>query len=155
ESLDRVHHDEIELSDVNWKDNTFAAKHGEGEGDSGGAKGGHSSKGGGGSAGGRSQTARPLPTGGRGQAERTTLAAVGMTKMCDKACRNVLRYCCLGRVIETGQITFRKLSGETLLEYLVIELKDIKIIHFGWRWQVDTLVETVKLRVGIFLVKYT
>jgi len=82
---------------------------------------------------------------------------ITIKKICDKASANLLKYCCLGKNIPYGKITFRKNAGDGKVEYLTIDLWDIKISSFNWDWQVEGghLHETVHLNIAQFHEVYT
>ena len=82
---------------------------------------------------------------------------ITIKKICDKASANLLKYCCLGKKIPHGKITFRKHAGESKVEYLTIDLWDIKVSSFNWNWEVEggLLHETVELNIAKFHEVYT
>jgi type VI secretion system secreted protein Hcp len=164
ESTDVEHPDEIEITGMDWRQNTFGANSMPGDNPW-----GHH---GGGGRGERSQKparasdpaqpsknsapqkAEPAPAADTGEAAKLDIKDFQIWKICDKASMNLLRYCCLGKDIKNGQITIRKLAGDSKLEYLVIRLYDIKISEFHWDWRDALLVEMVHLRVARFKVEY-
>jgi type VI secretion system secreted protein Hcp len=78
-------------------------------------------------------------------------------KICDKASVNLLQYCTVGKHIPKGKITCRKKDGDDKVEYLKIDLTDIKISYVNWtgHGEQPTLAEEVELSFAEFKVHYT
>lgn len=80
-------------------------------------------------------------------------------KYFDAASVALARYCCKGKQIASGTITCRKNYGEHKLEYLIIDLKKVKIRSVTWpgggEEHGELVDETVELVFGEFDVTYT
>jgi type VI protein secretion system component Hcp len=65
-----------------------------------------------------------------------------------------MKYCALGWRIAEGKLTCRKNNGEEKIEYLVVELTDIKVMSVKWDKGDGGKSETVKLQISTFKVHY-
>jgi type VI secretion system secreted protein Hcp len=88
---------------------------------------------------------------------KPTIGDITITKICDKASANLLKYCCLGTNIPIGRITFRKNAGDDKVEYMVIDMWNVKISHFEWNFQPEGgyMQEVVHLNMAQFYEQYT
>ena len=89
------------------------------------------------------------------QSSKIDVADISITKVCDRASVNLLRYCTLGTNIPSGVITCRKNFGEKVV-YLVITLTGLKISSINWNWQEPhgILQEVVGLNFAKFSAEY-
>jgi type VI secretion system secreted protein Hcp len=88
---------------------------------------------------------------------KPTITDITIKKLCDKASMNLMRYCCLGKNIASGKITCRKNAGDEKVEYLIIDLSDIKVsdIAIDWEGHEGGIAETVMLNVAKFVATYS
>jgi type VI secretion system secreted protein Hcp len=88
---------------------------------------------------------------------KPTVGDITITKICDTASANLLKFCCLGRNIPYGKLIFRKNAGESKVEYLTIDMWNIKISSFDWNYQVQAgfLQEVINLNMAKFHEVYT
>jgi len=88
--------------------------------------------------------------------EHTKVTGVQVTKWCDRASVTLTQYCAIGKHIPKGWITLRKNAGEgEPVEYLVIEMTDVKIDSVNWNGgREQNLHEVVKLSMSEFKVTY-
>jgi type VI secretion system secreted protein Hcp len=81
-------------------------------------------------------------------------------KYFDAASATLAQYCCKGKQIKSGTLTCRKNYGDDQLEYLVVDLKKIKIRNLSWpggeggEHGGGLVNETVELVFGEFDVTY-
>jgi type VI secretion system secreted protein Hcp len=86
---------------------------------------------------------------------KTSVESLSITKGIDKASAILMQYCSLGEHISEGKLTCRKNAGEKKVEFLVIELTDVKVMDVSWdRPTEHARSETVKLKFSKFKVKY-
>jgi type VI secretion system Hcp family effector len=81
-------------------------------------------------------------------------------KYFDAASVTLAQYCCKGKQIASGTITCRKNYGDTKLEYLTIDLQNVKIRSVTWPGTAEGIhaglvAESVELVFGEFDVTYT
>lgn len=78
--------------------------------------------------------------------KHTTVDEVVIKKGIDKASLVLMGYCARGERIKKATLTCRKNDSGTKLEYLVIELHDIKVMDVDWRDGEHMMSESVRLR---------
>ena len=91
-----------------------------------------------------------------GGAGKANFQDISVTKWIDKSSPTLLQHCALGKHIPDGVLTVRK-AGDTPLEYIKIELKDIMItsVSTGGSGGEDRLTENISLNFAEFKVIYT
>jgi type VI secretion system secreted protein Hcp len=91
-----------------------------------------------------------------GQAKQSHIKEILGTKACDKATVILWKNCTTGRHIPKGTISCMKLDGETRIEYLKIELKDLMVKEIEWKGvSEDIITEDFKLVFAEFKQTYT
>lgn len=95
-------------------------------------------------------------TGTGGGAGKVSVQDISVTKWVDKSSATLVQYCCKGTHIADGLLTVRK-AGDTPLEYIKVEMKDIIItsISTGGSGGEDRLTENITLNFAEFKMTYT
>ena len=80
-----------------------------------------------------------------------------ITRYVDKASPTLVQYCTLGKHIPKGMMIVRKAGGDSQVEYIKIELKDIMIssYQFGGSGSAERIMESISLNFGEFKYVYT
>ncbi len=92
-----------------------------------------------------------------GQAKQSHVKEISAEKNCDKSSITLWKNCTTGRHIPSGIISCMKLDGETRVQYLKIDLKDIMLKKVSWAgtFDGDILKENVSLVFAEFTTTYT
>lgn len=82
---------------------------------------------------------------------------INCTKFVDKATPPILKHCATGKHIPKGTLYIRKAAGDSPLEYIKIELKDIIVtsLSTGGSGSEDRITENLSLNFGEFKYVYT
>jgi type VI secretion system secreted protein Hcp len=96
----------------------------------------------------------PLKLKSKEATKQTKAHDLTIIKGIDKASPILMKYCALGWRIPNGKLTCRKNAGEEKIEFLVIELTDIKVMSVKWDRGDGGRSETVKLQLSKFKVHY-
>jgi type VI secretion system secreted protein Hcp len=67
-----------------------------------------------------------------GQSTQANFSSIHVNKICDKASITLFKACATGKHIGSGKITCRKLDGDSKVDYLTIDLKDIMVTNVSW-----------------------
>jgi type VI secretion system secreted protein Hcp len=67
-----------------------------------------------------------------GQATQGHVEEISIDKFCDKSSVTLFKNCTTGRHIPSGIISCLKLDGETRVQYMKIDLKDIMVKQVQW-----------------------
>ncbi len=76
-----------------------------------------------------------------GQAKQSHIDKITGSKFCDKSTVVLWKNCTTGRHIPGGTISCMKLDGESRVQYLKIELKDIMVRKVEWKGAADDLLQ--------------
>lgn len=87
-----------------------------------------------------------------GQATQAHVEKIDVDKRCDKSSVAMFKACTTGKHIPKGTISCLKLDGETRIEYLKIELKDIMVSDFKWEGRGDD--QLVKEKVSLVFAEF-
>jgi type VI secretion system secreted protein Hcp len=91
-----------------------------------------------------------------GQTLSSKYDKITITKTVDKASAILMRCCLTGKHIPDGKITCRKKDGDSKLEYLVVDLKDIIVSKVEWSGggTDDVVGEEIFLEIAEFKMAY-
>lgn len=91
-----------------------------------------------------------------GQAKQAHIHEISFSKFCDKSSVTLWKNCTTGKHIPRGIVSCMKLDGETRVEYLKIDLKDIMLKKVNWSGAAeDVLTEDVDIVFAEFKQTYT
>jgi type VI secretion system secreted protein Hcp len=92
-----------------------------------------------------------------GQTLSSKYDKITVVKTVDKASATLMQCCLTGRHIPTGKITCRKKDGDSKVDYLTVELKDIVVSKVEWQGggTEDVVNEEIFLEVAEFNMVYT
>lgn len=91
-----------------------------------------------------------------GGSGKVSVQDISLTKWVDRSSPTLVQYCCKGTHITEGLLTVRK-AGDTPLEYIKLEMKDIIVtsVSTGGSGGEDRLTENVTLNFAEFQMTYT
>ena len=96
--------------------------------------------------------------GGGGGGGKVDVQDIQLTKYVDKATHDLIKRCCSGEHIKSGQLVVRKSGGTAPVDYLKIDLEDVLITNYqtgGSKDGLDRVQETLTLNFRRFQVIYT
>ncbi len=95
-------------------------------------------------------------TGGGGGAGKVSVHDISITKMVDKSTPELMAHCCSGKHIPTAWLYFRKAGGDSVLEYLKIQIEDVLIsgVQEAGHGGGDLLSESLTINMSKFKVEY-
>jgi type VI secretion system secreted protein Hcp len=91
----------------------------------------------------------------REAAKETKADSLQITKNVDLASATLVQYCTLGTLIKKATLTCRKNAGEAKLEYLVMDLTDVKVMSVKWDKKEHVVEEAVVLECVTAKARYT
>ena len=94
--------------------------------------------------------------GGCGGGGKVDVQDIQVTKYVDKATHDLIKRCCSGEHIKSGQLVVRKSGGTAPVDYLKIDFEDVMITNYqtgGSKDGLDRVQETLNFR--RFQVTYT
>lgn len=88
---------------------------------------------------------------------KVSVGDLSITKHVDKSSPTLVQYCTLGKHISKGQLIVRKAGGDSQVEYLKIEMKDIMISSYqtGGAGANERISESLSLNFGEYKIVYT
>lgn len=88
---------------------------------------------------------------------RVSVQDLTLTKYVDFSSKNLIQHCCTGKHVPSGKLTVRKAGGDSPVEYLTLDLKDIIVtsVQAGGTDGEDRIIETTSLNFGAFGYKVT
>lgn len=92
-----------------------------------------------------------------GQTLSSKYDKITIEKTVDKASAILMRCCLTGKHIPSGKITCRKKDGDTKVEYLIVDLKDIIVAKVDWSGGggiEDVVAEKIELEIAEFYMHY-
>jgi len=94
--------------------------------------------------------------GGGGGAGKVSVHDVSVTKAVDKSTPELMIHCCNGKHIPEGWLYFRKAGGESVLEYLKIQMEDLLVsgVQEAGHGGGDLLSESLTINFSKFKVFY-
>ncbi len=94
--------------------------------------------------------------GGGGGSGKVSVQDLSFTKYLDKSSPNLLLMCCTGKHYPDAKLVVRKAGGDTPIEYMTMNLKDVLIssVSTGGSGGEDRLTENVTLNFAKVEVKY-
>lgn len=96
--------------------------------------------------------------GGGGGGGKVDVGNITIQKYVDKATHDLIKRCCSGEHIKTGQLVVRKSGGQAPVDYLKIDMEDIMIASYqtgGSKDGLDRVQENLQLNFRRFQVTYT
>src|SRR6185437_7624284 len=92
-----------------------------------------------------------------GGAGKATFNDITVTKFIDAASPNIMQYCANGKHFAKGTIIVRKAGGDSALEYLKIEMKNVLVTSYttGGGSGQERLTENIALNFAEVNVEYT
>lgn len=97
-------------------------------------------------------------TGMGGGGGKVDVRDINVTKYVDKATHDLIKRCCSGEHIKSGQLVVRKSGGTAPVDYLKIDMEDIMITSYetgGSKDGLDRVQESLTLNFRRFQVVYT
>jgi type VI secretion system secreted protein Hcp len=91
----------------------------------------------------------------REAAKETKAESLQITKNVDSASSTLVKYCTLGTVIKKATLTCRKNAGESKLEYLVMDLVNVKVMSVKLDKKEHVVEEAVVLECVTAKARYT
>ncbi|MBS0123562.1 Hcp family type VI secretion system effector [Thetidibacter halocola] len=89
---------------------------------------------------------------------KVDVADIALTKYVDAATHDLIKRCCSGEHIKSGQLIVRKAGGSAPVDYLKIDIEDIMITSYqtgGMKDGLDRVQESLTLNFRRFEVTYT
>jgi type VI secretion system secreted protein Hcp len=83
---------------------------------------------------------------------------ISLTKYVDSATHEMIKYCCSGEHIASGQLIVAKAGGGAPVDYLKIDMEDIMIASYqtgGTQYGLDRVQESLVLNFRRFQMTYT
>lgn len=96
--------------------------------------------------------------GGGGGGGKVAVQNINIVKYVDKATHDLIKRCCSGEHIATGQLVVRKSGGAAPVDYLKVDMEDIMITNYqtgGSKDGLDRVQERLELNMRRFQVTYT
>jgi type VI secretion system secreted protein Hcp len=96
--------------------------------------------------------------GGGGGGGKVDVGDIAMTKYVDAATHDLIKRCCSGEHIDTGELVVRKAGGQNPIKYITIKMKDVMITSYntgGMKDGLDRVQENLTLNFRAFTVTYT
>ena len=88
---------------------------------------------------------------------KVSVGDLAINKLVDKASPTLVQYCTLGKHIPKGMLIVRKAGGDSQVEYLKLELKDIMVSSYqtGGAGSNERISESISLNFAEYKIIYT